>query len=123
MMKELHGEESLKVIDLRAKLATAYFSMGNYEAAEAIFREVIDRFREVYGDDIFGPYDYVAYLAETLLAMEDYEAALLFAREDLEICRKVFGDYHARIADSLNRLSNVYRYMGDLEKADRDYDG
>ncbi len=93
--------------------------MGNYTAAEPLFRQALEIRRKKLGEDhpdyarslnnLAGLYHY---------SMGNYGAAELLYRQAMEIRRKKLGEEHPDYATSLNNLAGLYDSMGNYSAAE-----
>lgn len=88
-------------------LASVLKNRGDYQPAEALYREALDSFREVLGPEHY----HVAVAANNLaLLLSDtgrYQDAEALYLEGLAIRRQVFGNQHAAVATGLNNLGHL----------------
>jgi tetratricopeptide (TPR) repeat protein len=117
--RALYGERHAKVAEALYYLGASETSR-NSAAANALFRQSLELFREVDPNNTN-----VAYLmhdfAATLLGAGETAAAEQTAREGLELSRQKYGEEHLLTCAFLSILGRVYEYRGDLGQAETSY--
>jgi CHAT domain-containing protein/tetratricopeptide (TPR) repeat protein len=99
-------------------LGSAYEGMGDYAAAEPLFREALEVRRKALGADQPEYGVTLHNLANLFVKMGDYAAAEPLFCEALEVFRKALGADHLRYAYSLDNLAAVHMEMGDYAAAE-----
>ncbi len=106
-------------LSLRGYAGRAYWALGFYKEAEAIWRESLAVMRKLFPDGspmVAAALDDLAiaiYSRGRLAEAEDLE------REALEMRRKFLGQDHEEYAISLNNLALILRAEGKLDEAER----
>lgn len=96
-------------------LARALYFAGEYEEAEHVIRDAIRAFEEI-GDQWSVNYSYDI-LGQILLKQGQCEAALVLNKRSYETLILHYGKEHADVARNMEYRGNIYRAMGDEEKA------
>ncbi len=116
---------SLEHADSLLNVAWLQFYRADFEAADDLFEQAIERKRRLLGDDdpevakalnLFG-----AALSERFQATDPERSSAIEAlhREALEIFRHREGDQGLGVAASLGNLAEVFKDRGDLQEAER----
>ncbi|MBD2161203.1 tetratricopeptide repeat protein [Limnothrix sp. FACHB-1083] len=99
-------------------LAALYYSQGQYEAAEPLYRRALEIQERVLGADHPDTAASLNNLAELYRSQGRYEAAEPLYRRALEIWERVLGADHPDTAGSLNNLALLYSSQGRYEAAE-----
>jgi serine/threonine-protein kinase len=100
------------------RLADALQFLGDYEGAEARYREALDLRRHLFGPSHPQVAESLNGLADALHDQGNYEASEPLYREALELRRELFGPSHLEVASSLNDLAVLYHEQADLDRAE-----
>ena len=117
-MLGVEDRETLKAQNLCAQVLQA---QGDYEAAEKLYRRVLEGSEKVLGKEQPETLVSVHNLAVVLQLRGDYEAAEKLCRRALEGSEKVRGKEHPKTLTSVNSLAGVLRARGDYEAAEKLY--
>jgi tetratricopeptide (TPR) repeat protein len=88
--------------------------MGNYTAAEPLYKEALAINKKVLGENHPDYATSLNNLAMLYDAMGNYTAAEPLFKEALAIYKKVLGENHPDYAMSLNNLAMLYNSYGQL---------
>ena len=89
-----------------------YYAMGDYAAAEPLYRQARDIVRQVLGEQHPNYAASLNNLAVLYQDMGNYAAAEPLLRQALDIRRQALGEQHPDYATSLNNLAVLYDAMG-----------
>ena len=92
--------------------------MGNYTAAEPLYRQASDIFRTALGENHPDYARSLNNLAVLYRTMGNYAAAEPLYRQASDIFRTALGENHPDYARSLNNLAVLYRTMGNYAPAE-----
>lgn len=113
------GDSSAEVAEIRDRLASHLYNLGDYDRAEALCRQALDARRRLYERD----HPHIALSLNNLAAIRyaqgDPEEAEQLFEEALQLRRRLYGDVHSTVAQSLSNLANVRMARGAIEDGDR----
>jgi CHAT domain-containing protein/Tfp pilus assembly protein PilF len=115
--KEL-GSDHPDVATCLNNLAALYKAMGNYAAAEPLFKRSLAIFEKELGSDHLDVAICLNNLAALYKAMGNYAAAEPLYKRSLAIREKVLGPNHPYVATCLNNLALLYYAMGNYAAAE-----
>jgi tetratricopeptide (TPR) repeat protein len=99
-------------------LALLYCAQGRYEAAEPLYHQALELWREVLGDRHPAVAQSLNNLAGLYDAQGRYSEAEPLYQQALDLRRELLGDRHPDVATSLNNLAAVYESQGRYEAAE-----
>ena len=96
-----------------------YYRLNDYDKAEPIFRDVLERRRRLYGlRDHKQVAESLSRLGLIYAARPgDEKNAVKFTREAIAMSRRIFGDVHPDVAVGLNNLASTLSRMGRFDEA------
>jgi len=115
---DLAAEPELQA-ELLHTVADLYLRIGDYDAAEALAEESLDRRRRRSGAGSASVAEALTLLAEVLLVERRFDEAEPRAREALRLRRRLPDDDAPGVAENLHQLSAVWQRTGELERAER----
>ncbi len=115
------ADEPEVLATLFTTLGRAYFSLGQFERAEPLFRRALDLRRRVHGEvhtDVAGS---LIDLGQSVSGQGNYAASEQLFGEALAMNRKLRGDEHPDVAWGLTNLANSLRLQGAYAAAESLY--
>jgi len=115
--REVLGDSHIDVANSLNSLAVVLYEKGEYDEAEALYREALDM-----NKDLLGEHERVAIalnnLALLLKTRGKYDEAEPLYREGLALSRKLYGDEHRIVALNLNNLAVLLKSQGKYAEAE-----
>jgi len=118
LRKELDANPSPKLIESANALGAALYLKGEYEAAEATYRDALRAAQIVYIDPHADTTAAMNGLADVLTQFERDEEAEALYREALAIDRDMHGEHHPDVARSLAGLATLLLFQGRTDDAE-----
>jgi serine/threonine protein kinase/tetratricopeptide (TPR) repeat protein len=118
--RELANQPEVEA-DLELSLAEAYYDLGDFKKAEAMYRMALPILRQQLGQEHEKIASTLHNLASVLYGEGRLAEAEPMLREELAMCRKMMGKAAAGIAPTLNSLANVLHAQGKLAEAEATY--
>ena len=118
ILRRYFGDDDWEVADAINDLAALLGGVGNYVAAEPLYRRAIATYRKAYGAEhpqIANSLNNLAYL---LNVQGDYAGAEPLASEALAMWYETLGDEATPIALCLANLGTIYMGLGDYAAAE-----
>lgn len=100
-------------------LARSLYMKGEYDESEALFLHALDLFEQI-NDEWAKSFSYDL-LGQIAMQRGDFDKALELSSRAYDILLPQLGDTHVDIGNNLEWRGNIYRAMGDAEKADGCY--
>lgn len=123
-----HGEKAAAVCDVEPfrncytvylALAQTYRKLGDLDAAADRYEKAVSEAERVLPPG----HAHIPTVRHGLTLVETERGRYDIARDELEVVadelRAALGDEHPRLADALFSLGQAYRYLGDLERAEK----
>ncbi|HET8941677.1 MAG TPA: tetratricopeptide repeat protein [Rudaea sp.] len=119
--RALHAPQDDRYVAALESFATATDGVGNLDAAQARFSELLALKKKIYT----APHHEIARtlrdLGQVVARAEKYAQAQTLLDQALAMDRQVFGDSHQEIAADYNALGTVMIEQQDFSRADSDY--
>ena len=115
------GKQLNEYWDITNNLASLYFEMSNYKAAETIHKQVLDHILAKFHKKITDYATTLGLLAKDYNAADEYVSALYFLKEASGILLKELSDNHPDYATNLNVIASTYEKKGLLDSANEYY--
>lgn len=112
---------NIKFIDNQFSKATTFQILGDYEKAEAIYKEVINARKITYGINHPSYAQSLHYLGLLYNYKAEYKRAEPLILEALEIRKNTFGKTHTQYSQSLANLGYLYNRLGMYDKVESIY--
>lgn len=112
------GVEGTDLARTLSTLGDVLQSIGDYEAAETVYRAALDRRQNELGDRHPEVAKSLNDLGDVLHDRGDYAGAEPLYQAALEMRRDLFGERHPAVAESLNNLALLFHERRELEKAE-----
>lgn len=112
------GEDTLDLADMRDHLAAVLIQQSEYEAAESLWRSVLETRRRLLGPLHVDVASSLNNLGVALQEGGKAAAAEAPHREALDLRRKVLGNEHPDVAESLINLGNLLHEVGRYEESE-----
>jgi len=114
----IHGPRSQMTLIIKGSLARTMLSVGRYEDAEGILREVLDAQRDQVAADYPPALKTLGDLGGTLAALERFDEGEPMLREACERLRRRLGDGHPRTVLMVERLGHCLSNAGRFDEAE-----
>ena len=111
---DIIGNSDSRYIDIELKIAQAHLGRGNYELAQNIYIQTLDKVRDK--DETLSA-QILVLLGDVYDAQEDFQQAQLQYEQALLLYQK--SDDEVGLAETLNRLGNISYELGDEETANQ----
>jgi len=109
---------SLSMAESLDHIAELHQAKGEYDAAEALFRESVVELERQGGADALGIAEVLNHLGGALIKKGDYDEAEAVLLDALARNRASLGDRHADTAESLNNLGSLHYTRGEYDAAE-----
>lgn len=118
LLRERLGDRSETLARTLKTLGDVLQREGDYEAAEAIYREALEVRRARYGARHPKVAESLNDLGDVLQDRGDYAAAERLYRRALKQRRELLGERHQDVAESLNNLALLFHERRELDRAE-----
>jgi CHAT domain-containing protein len=115
------GKKLNEYWDISNNLASLYFDMANYKAAENIHRQVLPHIIDKFHKKIVDYASTLTLLANDYNASGEYDSALYVLKEASGILLKELGNDHPDYATNINSIGSTYEKLGMLDSAEVNY--
>jgi len=115
------GDDHVETSDAAEHLALVFLKRKDNEAAERIFRDVLEVRIRTYGEEHPDVAVALVNIAIVLKRRNDFDGAASFYVRALELKRRLFGDVHEEVSVVLNGLGSTHYHAGKFGQAEQVY--
>jgi len=118
MNRRILGDHHPYIGDDLINLGAIQFSLGNYEEAEAFYRQAYDIFDDYYGPDHVETASTGMSIGQAMAMQERYAEAEKLIERGLAVRERVHGPNHPLVATALNQLATLQLQLGRRDSAE-----
>ncbi|MEM1068958.1 MAG: tetratricopeptide repeat protein [Planctomycetota bacterium] len=117
MSRQVHGEDHPRTIRFQGSLAMFMLRQRNWDEAERLARDSLDRMQAALPDSHIGVAMAKHFLSRVLLQVDQLDEAEQLARDSMEIHRRILGKDNIVVVVDLITLARIVRADGRDEEA------
>lgn len=117
MLKHVYGEEHSHVAKSIHNLASAYYSIADYDKAMELYNQALELRIRLFGEDHVSLADTYNNIGHLYSMLGNYKDALAYSQKVLDIYTEFYGEQNHRVALAYNNIGAIYENLDEDQTA------